>query len=236
MSLTEHLLRPLLSTSSARPLLTHYDENVGSRVELSVTTMANWAAKTANWLVEEFDVEPGDAVSVNLPAHWQSAGVLLGAWWCGAHVVADPAEGRVSFVSDAELVDSSHPFAIVALDPLGRGLSERPANGALDYLNEARGAGDEFSPLLPVPGESRALLGATVDETLLGARELASEFGISEGDRVLSTREWELPGGVLRALLAPLAAGAHLVQVTGATAEQLGKRREAERTTVDLPG
>lgn len=236
MSLTEHLLRPLLATSSARPLVTHYDEATGSRVELSVATLANWAAKTANWLVEEFDVEPGDAVSVTLPAHWQSAGVLLGAWWCGAHVVAEPAEGRVSFVADAARADSSHPFAVVALDPLGRGLSESPANGALDYLNEARGAGDEFSPLVPIPGDSRALLGATIDETLGRAGELASEYGISEGDRVLSTREWNLPDGVLHGLLAPLAAGAHLVQVTGATQEQLTDRRTAERTTLDLAG
>lgn len=235
MSLTEQVLRPLLATSSARPLLTHYDDAAGSRVELSVATLANWAAKTANWLVEEFDVEPGDPVSVNLPAHWQSAGVLLGAWWCGAHVVADPAAASVSFVADTELVEPGHPFAVVALDPLGRGLGEPPPNGALDYLNEARGAGDEFSPMLPIPGDTPALLDATIDDTLKNARELASEYGISEGDRVLSTREWELPGGVLPGLLAPFAAGAHLVQVTEATAEQLAKHRTAERTTMDLP-
>ena len=235
MSLTEQVLRPLLATSSARPLLTHYDDAVGSRVELSVATLANWAAKTANWLVDEFDIEPGDPVSVNLPAHWQSAGVLLGAWWCGAHVVARPSDANVSFVADAELVEPGHPFALVALDPLGRGLAEPPANGAFDYLNEARGAGDEFSPMLPVPGDTPALLDATIDETLASARELASEYGISKGDRVLSTREWELPDGVLRAVLAPLAVGAHLVQVTGAAPDQLTDHRNAERTTVDLP-
>ena len=69
MSITEQLLRPLLKTSSARPLITHYDDAVGSRIELSVATTANWAAKTANWLAEEFDVEPGDEVAVLLPAH-----------------------------------------------------------------------------------------------------------------------------------------------------------------------
>lgn len=234
MSLTEHLLRPLLATSSARPLITHYDEAAGSRVELSVATLANWAAKTANWLVEEFDVEPGDAVSVNLPAHWQSAGVLLGAWWCGAHVVANPAEARVSFVADAAEAAPTHPVALVALDPLGRGLSAPPDKGALDYLNEARLAGDEFAPLLPIPGETRALLGATVDETLGSAQELARQHGISEGDRVLSTLAWDLPDGVLRGLLAPLSAGAHIVQVTGASDDRLAKHRDTERTTTEL--
>lgn len=236
MSLTEQLLRPLLSTSSARPLLTHYDDSAGSRIELSVATLANWAAKTANWLVEEFDIEPGDSVAVRLPAHWQSAGVLLGAWWCGAHVVRDPAEAQVSFVADVAEADPACPIAVVALDPLGRGLSETPPDGAFDYLNEARGAGDEFSPLLPIPGDTPALLGATVDETLTRARELAREDGLSEEGRVLSTREWEFPAGVLRGLLAPLSAGTHLVQVTDATTEQLAEHRRAERITVDLPG
>lgn len=234
MSLTETLLRPLLASSAARPLLTHYDEETGSRVELSVATLANWAAKTANWLVEEFDVEPGDAVSVNLPAHWQSAGVLLGAWWCGAHVVRDHTEARVSFVADPGQATATHPVAAVALDPLGRGFTGQPDNGALDYLNEARVAGDEFSPLLPIAGDTHALFGATIDETLASARDLARQEGISETDRVLSTQDWELPDGVLRGLLAPLSAGAHLVQVTGATAENLAKRRDTERTTVEL--
>lgn len=97
MSLTEALLRPLRA-SSAKPLVTHYDDATGSRVELSVATMANWAAKTANWLVEEYDVEAGTPVAVRLPAHWQTAGVLLGAWWAGAHVVAE-GPAAVTFVA-----------------------------------------------------------------------------------------------------------------------------------------
>src|SRR5699024_4293647 len=111
-----------------------------------------------------------------------------------------------------------------------------PANGAFDYLNEARGAGDEFSPLLPIPGDTEALLGATIDDTLATARDAAAKNGVAAGDRVLSTTEWNLPEGGLHGLLAPLAVGAHLVQVSGGTAEQLAARRDAERTTVDLPG
>src|SRR5699024_2478738 len=236
MSLTEQLLRPVLKSSASRPLLTHYDEAVGGRVELSVTTMANWAAKTANWLVEEFDIEPGDAVSVNLPAHWQTAGVLLGSWWCGAHVIDDPAAAAVSFVSDDSHATTDHPFAVVALDPLVIGFAADPANASFVYLIEARGAGDEFSPLLPVPGDTEALLGATIDVTVATARETAEKDGLSAGDRVLSTQEWGLPNGVMRGLLGPLVVGAHLVQVSGGTAEQLAARRDAERTTVDLPG
>lgn len=233
MSLTENLLRPLLK-SLARPLVTHYDDALGSRIELSVATVANWAAKTANWLVEEFDVEEGDEVAVELPAHWQTAGVLLGAWWCGAHVVADAAGARIAFVGPEGIAGKAEATAVVALDPLGRGLGGSVPSGALDYLSEARLAGDDFSPLVPIAGDTPALLGSTVDDVLARARARAGELGIGESARVLSTRDWTLPDGVLEALLAPLVVGAHLVQVTGSTPERLVAHREAERTTVDL--
>ncbi|TQJ04783.1 TIGR03089 family protein [Amycolatopsis cihanbeyliensis] len=236
MSLTEHLLRPLLSSSAARPVITHYDDAAGSRVELSVATLANWAAKTANWLVEELDVEQGDEVAVRLPAHWQTAGVLLGAWWCGARVTVEDTAAAVAFVGPAAAPSAARETAVVALDPLGRGLAEPPAEGAHDYLTESRLAGDEFSPLLPVPGDAPALLDSTVDELIAEARSRAGKLGIGNGDRVLSTIDWQLPGGVVDGLLAPLAAGAHLVQVTGADPAKLADRRSTERTTIDLLG
>ncbi|GAA5153029.1 MULTISPECIES: TIGR03089 family protein [Amycolatopsis] len=225
MSLTDHLLRGL---SPARPLITHYDDAAGTRVELSVATVANWAAKTANWLVEEFDVEPGDEVAVRLPAHWQTAGVLLGAWWCGADVVPESASARVSFVAPGAPVTGT--TAVVALDPMGRGLTSPPPDGALDYLAEARLAGDAFSPMLPIAGDTPALAGSTVDEVLSAARAQ----GVPEGARLLSTVEWSVPGGVLRGFLGPLAAGAHLVQVSNPDPAKLADRRRAERTTADL--
>lgn len=48
MSVTEILFTPLLKADSGRPLITHYDDATGSRMELSRATAANWAAKTAN--------------------------------------------------------------------------------------------------------------------------------------------------------------------------------------------
>ncbi|WP_158885257.1 TIGR03089 family protein [Amycolatopsis anabasis] len=234
MSVTEHLLRPLLTTGGARPLITHYDDAAGTRVELSAATCANWAAKTANWLVEELDVEPGDKVAVALPAHWQTAGVLLGAWWCGAHVVADPGDAKVAFIAPGNPPTTAEATAVVALDPLGRGLSAPPPEGALDYLAEARLAGDDFSPLFPISGDTPALLSSTVDSVLADARARATSQGIGAGDRVLSTLDWSLPDGVLSGLIAPLTAGAHLVQVTGADPAKLDDRRRTEQTTVDL--
>ena len=235
MSLTDHLLRPLLS-QPAKPLITHYDDATGSRIELSVATAVNWAAKTANWLAEEFDVEAGDPVAVLLPAHWQTAGVLLGAWWCGGHVVSDPQGARVAFVPPGGVATGAEATAVVSLDPMGRGLSEPPAGNALDYLSEARLAGDNFSPLVPIDDDTPALNSSTVDAVLAEARSRAAKAGISAGDRVLSTVEWIIPDGVLSGLLAPLSASAHLVHVSNADPAKLDDRRRAERTTVDLLG
>lgn len=234
MSLTEHLLRPLLSSSAARPILTHYDDAESSRIELSVATLANWAAKTANWLVEEFDVEPGDEVAVDLPAHWQTAGVLFGAWWCGAHVVQDPAEAVVAFVRPDADTRAARSTALVALDPLGRGLGTAPSGGAFDYVSESRVCGDDFSPLLPIDGDTPALTGTTVDELLERARKRATALGVGDGDRVLSTRDWALPDGVVDTVLAPVAAGAHLVQVTHPDPAKIEHHRDTERATVTL--
>src|SRR3954447_17282746 len=70
----------------ARPLLTWYDDATGERVELSVATAANWAAKIANHLVDEDDVQPGDVVVVEPALHWTTAVMLLGAWTAGGQV------------------------------------------------------------------------------------------------------------------------------------------------------
>jgi uncharacterized protein (TIGR03089 family) len=203
-------------------------------VELSVATLTNWAAKTANWLTEEIEIEPGDKVVVRLPAHWQTAGILLGAWWCGAHIVSDEKEAQIVFVGPEEKIVSGITTAIVSLDPMGRGLSRQPEKASIDFLSEVRAAGDEFHSAFPIPGNAPAMLSSTVDELLIAAREVAVESAISQQDRVLSTVEWSLPDGILRGLLAPLAAGAHLVQVTGAAPENLDNYRRNERTTVDL--
>src|SRR3954451_1817329 len=74
------------------PLLTHYDDASGERIELSATTLANWVAKSANLLQDEFDVGRGSRVAVALPVHWQTAAVLLAVWSCGATVVDTTAE------------------------------------------------------------------------------------------------------------------------------------------------
>lgn len=232
MTVTEHLFRPLLAVP-AKPLITYYDDALGARIELSRATTANWAAKTANWLRDEWDVEPGMPIAVRLPAHWQTVGVLLGAWWCGATITDEPAGAEVVFVPPDHGPVDAPTVAVVSLDPLGRGLPAEPTDGTFDYLNEIRAHGDDFHPL-PVSGDTKALLDSTVDDVVAAARARADELGIKSGDRVLSTQDWSMPDGVIGGLLAVLAADASLVQCANVDSAALPARRSDERITVDL--
>jgi uncharacterized protein (TIGR03089 family) len=227
VSLTERLLQG----APAQPLITHYDDAEDTRVELSVATMRNWAAKTANWLVDELDVEQGDRVAVLLPAHWQTAAVFLGAWWCGAEVVT-AGSAKVAFVPPGAGAADASVTAVASLDPMGRDLRGDVPSGTLDYIGDARLFGDDYFAVTPVPGDAPCFLGATVDEVLSKALSHAETLGITAQSRVLSTRDW--PAGAMEGLVTVLAAGASLVQVTNADPEKLRKHAEAERTTVTL--
>ena len=77
------LLQRRLRADGARPLLTWYDDATDERIELSVATAANWAAKTANLMTDEHGLEPGDTVTLSPPSHWLAFVAALGAWTAG---------------------------------------------------------------------------------------------------------------------------------------------------------
>ncbi len=150
------LLAAARDRDPARPLLTHYDDATGERVELSATTLDNWVAKTANLLQDEFDIGPGSTVAVALPVHWQTAAVLLGIWSCGATVVDTAAEddGRLTGV-DVVLAAQDRLPALedagieellgLSLHPLGMGMADYTGT-ARDFAVEVRTHGDVFFP------------------------------------------------------------------------------------------
>jgi uncharacterized protein (TIGR03089 family) len=223
MTITDHVLGPLLRADPARPRITHYDDTTGSRIELSGATLANWAAKTANWLRDELDIQPGDAVAVLLPPHWQTAGVLLGAWWCGATVTTSAAGAAVALcgldrVADAEGADE---LAAVGLDALGMGLAVLPS-GVRDFATEIRVHGDTFQS---------GGAGPDTETVLSAGRIRAKALGLATGDRLLCTADWDstVPGELL---VAVLAADASLVQCTGVDLAALPHRCATERVTV----
>ena len=234
MSVTERLFVPLLRAAPATPLITYYDDAAGARVELSRATAANWAAKTANWLRDEWDIEPGAEIGVALPAHWQTVGVLLGVWWVGAHITDRVDGAELAFVGpDFDGDTGNTQVAVVALDALGMGLRDKP-EGKLDYLSDSRIHGDSFDPWQTIPGSSPALADSTVAELVAAAADRAKSLGITDGARVLSTLDWTVPDGVIDGLLTVLSAGGSLVQCANTDPARLVDRQAAERTTITI--
>jgi uncharacterized protein (TIGR03089 family) len=233
-TLTDALLDPLLAADPMGPRITYYDDATGERIELSTVTLANWAAKTANLLRDDLGAGPGGRVAVLLPAHWQTAAVLLGVWWTGAEVtVGGPAEAALCTrerLDEAEAAVAGGEVAVLSLDAFGAPAADLPI-GVTDYATAVRVHGDAFGGETS-PGA--ALDGRTVTDVLDAARRHARELGIGASDRVLSHREWSSPQQILDNLVAVLAAGASLVQVRHPDPGLADRRRLTEKVTATL--
>ncbi|MEV0684631.1 TIGR03089 family protein [Nocardia sp. NPDC050378] len=229
-TLTDALLDPILERDPAGPRVTWYDDATGARIELSGLTLANWAAKTANLIRDEFALTPGARVAVLLPAHWQTAAVLLGCWWAGTEVVLSPdPDADLALVAPDRLDDADgvDEVAVLSLDAMGTPVRDLPV-GVTDFATAVRVHGDQF-----LPGGFRAALdGMSVGEVLDAAKKSAALQGISAGDRVLSSAPWDTAAELIDGYLAVLGAGASLVQVVNPDATATEHRAETERVTV----
>jgi uncharacterized protein (TIGR03089 family) len=227
-TLTDALLDPLLAGDPMGPRITYYDDATGERIELSTVTLANWAAKTANLLRDEFGLGPGSRVAVLLPAHWQTAAALLGVWWIGAEVVSpDRAADRLAEADDAV---AGGEVAVLSLDPFGKPADDLPI-GVTDYATAVRVHGDS---VIPERAPGPALDGRSVDDLLDAARRSAADRGWNAADRVMSDRAWSTPADLIDNLVAVLAAGASLVQLANPDPAALDRRRVTEKVTRPL--
>ncbi|MBJ8338428.1 TIGR03089 family protein [Antrihabitans sp. YC3-6] len=228
-TLTERLLDPILDRDPAGPRVTFYDDATGARIELSAITLANWAAKTANLIRDEFGLTPGARVAVLLPAHWQTAAVLLGAWWAGTEVVLEPdPDAELALVTPDRLdeVADLPEVAALSLDAFGRPVPDLPI-GVTDYATSVRIHGDQFHPA----GAGAALDGWSVTEVAAAAKLSATEQGFTSADRVLSTTAWTTPTELIEGFVSVFSVGASLVQVANLDSAALERRVESERVT-----
>jgi uncharacterized protein (TIGR03089 family) len=247
------LLAAELRRDPGRPLLTWYDEGSGERVELSVTTYANWVAKAASLLVEEHDLERGDVLLVDLPSHWLGP-VFLGAAWTAGLAVAfassEAAPDAVVCGPDAVAAWASRaddlPVLACSLLPMGVRFAEPLPPGVHDVGVEVWGQPDAFTPYDPPDGSDVALVDDQVTQDELftestasvasgssGAGSLAaagSPKNSTGGDRLLVTANPASPPGVA-AVARPLVSGGSLVLVAGAEPARLDAIVEAERVT-----
>ena len=230
-NLTAAVLDPLLKADPMGPRITYYDDATGERIELSTVTLANWAAKTANLLRDELGAGPGTRVAVLLPAHWQTAAVLLGVWWIGGEVVlsgsADLALCTSDRLDEAGEAVAGGEVAVLSLDPFGKPAPDLPI-GVTDYATAVRVHGDQYAAE-PRPGP--ALEGRSVDEVLAAAAESASGAGLTGSDRVMSALPWSTPDELVANVLAVFVTGASLVQVNNPDPAALQRRAETEKVT-----
>jgi len=218
----------VMENDAARPLLTYYDDATGERTELSAATLANWVAKTANLLVDGLGLGDGDVAAVRLPAHWQTAAVLLGCWSAGLAVdlsgTAHPAP--VAFVTEERIGEiSADDVYALALNPLAQPFRPAPPSGTLDYVVQVRTFGDHFRRT--VEPRALALADGRTHADLVAA---ASGRGVPAGARVLI--DGDAHPDPLTWLVAPLLAGTSIVLCRNLDSSTVESRLATEHATV----
>lgn len=203
------LLDQQLRRDGARPLLTWYDDSSGERIELSVATAANWAAKTANLLVDEHGLGAGDSIALSPPAHWLTAVVVLGAWTAGVAVdlrrqgAAELQLPSVPAQFMREVLPQPDALLVPPASPTDIGVQTDDHALSLDELVKAGGTPPAASRVMTtLPLDSVAgLLAALVTPLLAGGSSVlvvaAEEQRLparAETERVTHTVGFELPG------------------------------------------
>ncbi|KKO84359.1 TIGR03089 family protein [Corynebacterium otitidis] len=209
-----------LATDAGSPRLTVYDERQGSRLDFSAQTLDNWAAKVANMLVDELDLEDDDEIALDLPVGWQCAAIVLGALASGVGTRFGDAGPETAAVFSSPERAERHAeegldVAIVTDDPFGRGVIETGGElplGAIDFGPTVRLYGDQF----PSPTRTLAQIAPS---------------NLPEGTRLLSTG-WSDEESFRTTVLEPLGANGSAVVVAGlADAARLDAIAKEERVT-----
>lgn len=235
-NLSSAILDPIMRADPVGPRITYYDDATGERIELSAATLANWAAKTGNLLRDELGAGAGSQVAVLLPAHWQTAAVLFGAWWIGAEVLLDAPNSDADIAlctadrldeADAAVAGRGGEVVVLSLDPFGSPAPDLPV-GVTDYATAVRVHGDQITPERR-PGA--ALAGSSPDEVLTLCEKSAAATGLTSTDRVWSANDWRTPAELVDNMLAVFAIGASLVQVGNPDPGAQERRRDSEKVT-----
>ena len=225
------ILSGLLKEDPGRPLVTFYDHASGERTELSVATYANWVAKTASLLSEEYDLERGQAIRLDLPVHWLGP-VLLGAAWSVGLVVTEADDADVYVCGPDTLASWAHRAddAVViatALNALGRPFDQPVPAGVHDLGVEVWSQPDSFAAFDPPGPHDLAVGGATHAELWEAA---AAGSLLSDGGRLLSEANPASPSG-LSSITEPLVRGGSVVLLARPDPARVQETYDAERAT-----
>jgi uncharacterized protein (TIGR03089 family) len=176
----------------ASPFVTYYDDASGERIELSRLTTANWVAKTANLLVDEYDLEPDETVAIGLPPHWLGVVWALATWTAGASVTTG--EGDVAITGPDFAIRGKRLTVASALLPLGGRFREPIPEGIRDYGAEVYSHPDVFVPMEPPAPDTAAYDGLTHAEVIAHAEAIDRRV-LTTGDLTRDLLVCVLKGG-----------------------------------------
>ncbi|MCH9815826.1 MAG: hypothetical protein K0U64_05145 [Actinomycetia bacterium] len=131
------------------PAITWYGAD-RTRIELSYATLANAVAKTAGFLQEELELEPGDSLRLQLGSHWQTPVWISACAAVGLAVdlrsTADhSAAPLVSFSLTSLSQSPSAAPVLVSANPFGLP-GDAPPDGIVDHAREVMLFPDVFVP------------------------------------------------------------------------------------------
>jgi uncharacterized protein (TIGR03089 family) len=212
------LFAAAVSRDGGAPFLTYYDDASGERIELSAVTTANWVAKTANLLVDEYDLESGETVAIGLPPHWLGVVWALSAWSAGASLTSGT--GALAITGPDFAIRGERETVASALLPLGGRFREPIPDGIHDYGAEVYNHPDLFVPFDPPSPTSPAYDDRTHEDLISTAEPVA--------DRILVTRDLAGADGV-GLLVGVIAGGGSIVLCRNLDQAKLERRMSDEK-------
>ncbi|TWP35070.1 TIGR03089 family protein [Leekyejoonella antrihumi] len=160
----------LIRQDETAPRVTFYDDTPGQtrgeRIELSAKVFANWIAKAANLLQDEFEAAPGTTIGLDLPPqHWRTLYWAMAGWAVGATVTLDGVTNADILVTDDPSRAGTGDLILVTLAALAR-MSPNPLpSGALDEAAELSTYADHFDAWASPEDSDTALIAGGIRTT-----------------------------------------------------------------------
>jgi uncharacterized protein (TIGR03089 family) len=229
-------LAEALARDPSRPLVTFYDCATGERIELSVRTFDNWVSKVANLLADDLMLEPRDSIAFDLPPHWQSMTLLVGAWTAGLRVVDGSATLTVVGPAAAAAGRTMNPPVLaLSLRPMGGPFVEPLPAGWLDFAREVPPQPDALVVDGGVSGDSIAVATADTEQThselLQAGSRLAAQLGMATAGRLITDANPGRPDGLVPSVVVPLITGGSVVLVVNASPDDVARIEDQEAVT-----
>lgn len=222
-----------LAYEPSRPRFTGFTD--AGRTELSGTVLLNWAAKVAGLLVDELGARHGDEVQVSSPANWQTAGILIGAWWAGLAVADQPGPRVIAaFVPPGGDAEADEVF-VVSGHPLGLATRDL-APHQRDYTTSVLGQADRFTPRWAADPAAALRVGDRVLNAAALRSAVTAPSGITLHQRVLTYGAWTFAGrvpAVVELFIRPLSAGAAVIHSLDLNADAAQAPAWAHRAAVE---